>query len=939
MSSSIPSFANSETVRQIFEAISQYAQDAIIITDANLDPPGPLVLHVNSAFTKMTGYDPLEIVGQSPRILQGPQTDRATLDRIREALKRQQPIREELLNYRKDGTQFWVSLFILPILDADGKCRYYMAFQQDITERKLSELSLLEEGLQAQAILASITDGFFALDASWRFIYINANAERLLHRKREGLLGQNVWDAFPEAVGSTFYIQYHRAMRERCAVAFEEFYPPLATWFEVHAYPHAHGLSVYFRDVGPRKQVEELLRRSNEEERAASRNLASLQQITYQLTLAPDRDSFRKLAVELGREKLGFDRLGIWCLCKDEKHIRGSFGTDEGGRTTDERDVLRPIPPLTAIDQIRESPGALAIMENTTLADAQGAPLGQGTLILASIWDNTRAIGFISADNLLTGQRFTPQRIELLRLYALTLGHLYTRLQIQLSLQESEERYRSLFRSIPDPVWVYDVHSFAFLDVNDAAVAQYGYNPEEFLTMTIWDIRPPEDIPALKAHLSSLSRGFRNPSQWRHKKKDGTIFDVEITSHEITYDDHDARIVMARDVTERKRLEAQLFQAQKMESIGRLAGGIAHDFNNLLAAMVSYLELLEEHLKTDMQAQNHLNHALQAAERAKQLTSQLLTFARKQVVRPQNLDMNELIVELGQLMRRIIGEDIELTLRPGAGLWSIRADRSQIEQVLMNLAVNSRDAMPHGGHILIETKNVSLQQPLSLAQTVIPEGDYVYVLFQDDGEGMPSDVLTRIFEPFFTTKEVGKGTGLGLSTCYGIVRHAGGYIAAESAPQQGATFHIYHPRSTQEDTPQAPSLKQTAVKGGETILLVEDEPLVLQALMLSLTRLGYNLLTAETPNEALDILANYPQNIHLLITDVVMPQMSGLDLAAQALQHRPNMAVLYISGYMEDHARIQALEQNKLHFLQKPFTPSTLSRKVREIFDSLRMPK
>jgi two-component system cell cycle sensor histidine kinase/response regulator CckA len=790
-----------------------------------------------------------------------------------------------------------------------------------------------KDGLQAQAILASITDAFFALDTSWRFVYINSNAEKLLRRSRQQLLGQNIWAVFPEAVGSTFYVQYHRAIEERCSVAFEEFYPPLETWFEVHAYPYSHGLSVYFRDINDRKRVEELLQRAHEEDRLFTQKLTALQEITNQLALAPDKETFYKLAVELGREQLGFDRLGIWCL-KEENFIHGTFGTDEGGKTIDERSVRRPIPPLDAMDQIRHSPQAIAVIENTTLYNALGEPVGHGTLVFASVWNHNRCIGFLSADNLLSGQHFTPQRLELLRLYASTLGHLFTRLEIQLSLQESEERYRSLFRSIPDPVWVYDTHTLQFLDVSDAAIAHYGYSRDEFLKMTIRDIRPPEDWKALEARLAHLQPGYSPPTLWRHKRKDGTIFDVEITSHDTTYAGREARIVLARDVTERKRLETQLLQAQKMESIGRLAGGIAHDFNNLLAAIVGYLELLEDHVQTDVQAQTHLHHALQAAERAKQLTSQLLAFARKQITRPQNLDINRLIVDIGQLLRRIIGEDIELTFRPSSSLWTVKADRSQMEQVLMNLAVNSRDAMPHGGHILIETHNIIVSDQLTFAQTVIPPGEYVYILFRDDGEGMNADVLARIFEPFFTTKEVGKGTGLGLSTCYGIIRQAGGYIAADSAPQEGAAFHIFLPRSQEEPEASSVTASSPPASGTETILLVEDEPLVLQTLTLSLTRKGYHLLTAENPKEALEILAKYPKPIDLLITDVVMPEQSGLELVSQAYRLRPNLPVLYISGYTEEHTKIQSLVHEGIAFLQKPFTPSTLARRVREILDA-----
>ena len=375
----------------------------------------------------------------------------------------------------------------------------------------------------------------------------------------------------------------------------------------------------------------------------------------------------------------------------------------------------------------------------------------------------------------------------------------------------------------------------------------------------------------------------------------------------------------------------QLFQAQKMESIGRLAGGIAHDFNNLLTAILGFTELAEDALRPDDEVQDYLHHIQEAAERAANLTGQLLAFARKQIIEPKIVSLNSLVMDIDRMLQRLIGAhiDLALLLHPDAG--QIKIDPGQFGQTLMNLVVNARDAMPDGGTITIETRNVTLHEYETRHWEQSASGDYVLLTVSDTGRGIAEEIKAHLFEPFFTTKEQGKGTGLGLATCYGIVKQSGGQIRVESAPGKGTTFHIYLPRQAEATLPVQQAKVSTRPQAAGTILLVEDEPMVREVEVQILRHQGYTVVEAENGIEALQLMAAYPGTIDLLVTDVVMPQMGGRELADQLRVTRPNVKVLYTSGYTDDAIVQQGLLNPGLSFLHKPFLSAALLQKVREV--------
>jgi two-component system cell cycle sensor histidine kinase/response regulator CckA len=629
-------------------------------------------------------------------------------------------------------------------------------------------------------------------------------------------------------------------------------------------------------------------------------------------------------------------------------------------------------------------------------------------------------------------------------------------------LEDAEARYRMLFDANPQPMWVYDVATRAFLAVNAATVERYGYTREEFLSMTILDIRPEEDLPAVLDNLRRLGHeGGAESDIWRHRIKTGAVIEVEVSSRALTFADRPARLVLVNDLTERRRaeealrsvrerlervigssgavlyelrldekgtvlewisdnvtkilgyapsdaygpqwwtdavhpadrarlgmrpkaesyrdganeyrfrhadgryrwireeqrvvtdsrthatkvigawidlteqrqLEAQLRQAQKMEAVGRLAGGVAHDFNNLLTVILAESQfLLSDQTLSVTQQADSIEQIQKAAHRATLLTRQLLTFSRQQLIEPTSLDLNVVVADIDQMLRRLIGEDVDVRVVLGSVPAVTVADRGQIDQVIINLAVNARDAMPGGGILTIETGTIELDQSYAATHADVVPGPYVLLAVSDTGTGMSEDVKAHIFEPFFTTKEAGKGTGLGLATCYAIARQFGGHITAYSELGIGTTMKVYLPYAAGSATV-VPVDSTVAPRGHETVLLVEDDTDVRRLTVRMLEKRGYTVLQASDGEQGLSVLEQYRDQIHLLVTDVVLPKMGGRALAERVLAQRPDIRVLFMSGYSDDVVLQHRLTEHDVILLQKPFTADALATKVRQALE------
>jgi PAS domain S-box-containing protein len=477
----------------------------------------------------------------------------------------------------------------------------------------------------------------------------------------------------------------------------------------------------------------------------------------------------------------------------------------------------------------------------------------------------------------------------------------------------------------------------AVLTWNPAAEHLFGFTASEVHGQSVAAIVPPDRMEELTRNLARIQHGERvDYYETVARRKDGSLRDVALTVSPIR--DAAGTVLGAscilRDITEQKRLAEQYRHGQKMEAVGRLAGGIAHDFNNLLTIILGYGQIVLAQLPKEESSAALVSEIVKAGDRAATLTRQLLAFSRRQVLDPRVVDLNSLVVDMEKMLRRLIGEDVTLEIRQDPALERVRADPGQIDLILLNLAVNARDAMPHGGRLLIETSNIDLDQAYALANPDARPGPYVLLSIADTGTGIPPDLLPHIFEPFFTTKEIGKGTGLGLSTVYGVVQQSDGHIAVVSKPGVGTTFKIYLPRTAEQVT-SAPSLTTSStLSGTETILVVEDKENVRQYTAFALRKYRYKVIEASCGDEALRLAAKHSGPIHLLLTDVVMPEISGRELATHLAHSHPETRVLYFSGYPGDAIVRHGIRTSEMNFLQKPFRPDTLARKVRDVLDS-----
>ena len=505
------------------------------------------------------------------------------------------------------------------------------------------------------------------------------------------------------------------------------------------------------------------------------------------------------------------------------------------------------------------------------------------------------------------------------------------------AIRESERKYRELIEHTSYGVFR-STQDGRFLEVNPALVKILGYaSKEEVLALNAaTDVyrNPPDRLAVLQDY--ALGSGFRRGDlEW--KRKDGSIASLRTSGREVRDGGGNAQYyeVMVEDVTQQRALEDQLRQAQKMEAVGRLAGGVAHDFNNLVAVIMGNADLLLDLLPAGEKTTQRVSDIKAAAKRAAELTQRLLAFSRKQVLEPRVIDLNSVIRDTGKLLVRLLGEDITVVTRLEPHLGAVKADPAQIEQAFMNLVINARDAMPGGGTLTIESGNVELDEMYCRGHDAVVPGPYVMLAVSDTGTGMDEETKARVFEPFFTTKELGRGTGLGLAMVYGFVRQSGGAIWVYSEPGQGATFKIYLPRVEAREPRFAPDTREAGCPGGtETILIVEDEAALLQLNAEVLRSVGYRVLCAANGSEALNVAALHPGRIDLLLTDVVMPDLSGHEVAQRMREIRPGIPALYTSGYTRDDILRRGVMDDAVGFLQKPFTRETLTGKVRAVLDA-----
>lgn len=504
------------------------------------------------------------------------------------------------------------------------------------------------------------------------------------------------------------------------------------------------------------------------------------------------------------------------------------------------------------------------------------------------------------------------------------------RRQAEEKLKKAAEEWRTTFNSTTDLFLLID-KDYRITKANKAAATFLQLPLNEIIGHFCYELMHATTYPLPECPLSKLQGSMKHEDAELYLNEKNIW--VQVTVDPVLDEKGELLEVVhvVRDITERKKLEAQLHQAQKMESMGRLAGGVAHDYNNMLSVILGYSQMALEKAGPETPLGEDLQEILSAAKRTAGITRQLLTFARKQTILPQVLDLNETITGMINMLRRLIGEDIDLTWLPASDLWPVKIDPSQMDQLLANLCINARDAITGVGKISIETESVTFESEYFNSHTEVIPGDYVLLTVGDNGCGMEKDVLDNIFEPFFTTKEIGKGTGLGLSTVYGIVQQHNGFVHVYSEPGKGTTYKIYLPRHPGEiDDSASERDGDVQVGQGETILVVEDEEAILKLTSIMLRDLGYTVLTANTPNQAVKIACEWTDGINLLLTDVIMPEMNGRDLAVQLLAIHPDIKCLFMSGYSANIIADQCALHNGIHLIQKPYSAKDLATMVRK---------
>jgi len=924
----LPKATESELFELLIENVKDYA---IFIVD-----PQNRVRSWNPGAQRLLGYAEEEIIGQSASRFF---TEEDIADEVpqREMARALETGRGEgdRWHLRKDGSRFWAGGTITPLRDEERKLWGFAKIMRDRTLLKRHEDALKESLAYAEAVVETVRKPLLVLGADLRVKTANHafyHTFRVSAHDTEGRLiyhlGDHQWD-----------IPQLRTLLEDVL--------PANTSFEGFEMEHQFGV------VG-RKVLLLNARRLRHEDEGTDLILLAIEDITQRKRAEEERlqieTRFTSLVKNIKEHAiftmdvrghitswnveaeriLGYSEGEIlgqsFSLISTPADIEaGAPGEElriavETGRAVDEKWHLR---------KGGEEFWALGIV--TPTYDAQGEHTGYSK-ILRDMTAQKLAVSDLKRAHQKAETKVQERTAELGRAKEGLRKEIVEQRRTKEGLRASEERYRRIVETTPDGIWTLDTEQRTTF-VNAKMAEMLGYTVDEMMDRSLFDFMDEEAKPIAVASLERGKNWTEEQLDFKFRRKDGSALWSTVSSAAIMESGrYDGSLAIVTDITQRNALEQQLRQAQKMEAFGQLAGGVAHDFNNLLTIILGYSELQLESLPPDDANRVLIEAIRDAGGRAALLTRQLLAFCRKQIVQPQVLALNTVVTSAEQMLGRLIGEDMNLTTVLSPGLDRVKVDPGQLEQVIMNLVVNARDAMPQGGKITIETANVDLDESFSQSHSEVKPGRYVLLAVSDTGCGMSEEVKQRIFEPFFTTKDIGKGTGLGLATVFGIVKQSGGHVGVYSEVGHGTTFKIYLP-SVDEIVPELQKTTVTDTTGTETILVVEDDAALRTMVRLTLQGKGYTLLEAPGGEEAIGLCESHEGPIHLLISDVVMPSMGGQQLGEQIKARRPETRILFVSGYTDDAVVRHGVLQAKVHFLQKPFTLDALSRKVRALLD------
>lgn len=807
---------------------------------------------------------------------------------------------------------------------------------RDISARRESERALRQSEERYRTLVEDQADMICRLRPDLTLLFANRAFCQFYGKSPADVIGTHLQTYLPEGERSRVEAHLRGLSRSQPLQQIEN----LAISAEGHSRWVQWINRAFFDDQGRMVEIHSsgrdvtVQKRTQEAQHATALWLRALVDMADDLIACPDLDALYREVVEQSRARLGLERAGI--MLEEGGFARGCFGTDLSGRTTDERQNRTP---LTADWRERfrlrksDEPRWVVLDEEYRVWDGQHMQYTgrRGPIAITPIQTASKSIGVFFNDNAITGAPLDPAKQEIVAVLCSLVGNIAER-----KAAESERiRLAAAVEQSAEMVMITDREG-RIQYVNPGFERTTGYTREEAIGRTPNLLKSGRHEDSFFAALwSAVASGQVWNGRIINRKKDGSLFETETTISPVR--DAAGKIIsylsVSLDVSKTVQMEAELRQSQKMESVGRLAGGIAHDFNNLLTAILGFSRLLQSELGSDHSAQPDVQEIINAGERASKLTKQLLAFGRKHMLQMQPIDLNGIVVNMDQILRRTLGEDIELVTMCQDGIGAIEADPGLIEQVVMNLAVNARDAMPQGGKLTISTQETEISAESATRTTGLSPGPHILLTVKDTGHGMPDHVRERIFEPFFTTKEKGKGSGLGLSTVYGIVKQCRGHIEVESAVNRGAEFRIYFPRHGGA-TPAASCPKPGAQpRGTESILLVEDEGTVRRLARRNLEALGYRVIEARHGEEALRVFRESKDPIDLVLTDVVMPCMGGPELVEHLRRIKRDIRVAYMSGFTEDVVLDRVNADHGAPLLLKPYTQELLAQTVRQALD------
>ncbi len=901
---------------------------------------------VNSTLVNILGYESVEEV----LALKIPDELYITPEEHQQLQKQYDPVGRmvgvEMRWRKKNGQPIFVSVYSQVIRDTNGCIVAYEGLVLDVTQRKRVEDWLQESEPNNKAILDAIPDLMFRFSSQGNLLDFKAGSNKDLYILPEEIIGDNIRSMFPSDVADLFLHQIDRALDKGGVQSFE------------YQLPLIHGVQDYESRLvtSGHNEILAIVRNITQQKNAEQRATLAYE-LGRQLTTLLNPDALLAETVNRLQETFSYYHVHVYLYHKialpsrqtktsKRRMLVASKGTGETGIEMKQRghaiplnaqqslvaQAARSLEPVVA-NNINQNPSHLP---NPLLPETQSEaaiPLFLGQRLIGVLDVQHTRLNHFDMDTVRTLQIVAGQLSV-----ALSNAQLFAEnLHREEVLAKERNLLRTLIDNLPDHIYVKDVKSRYIISNTTHSQFVGATTPEQVIGKTAFDFFSPDLAKQYHRNDHEIFETGHPLVNYEERATNSANQERRLLITKVPLRDRQGKIMglvgIGRDITEHKQLEEELLQAQKMEAIGKLAGGIAHDFNNLLTAIMGYAELVLEILPPDAPTRSDIQGIKKTSQRAANLTRQLLAFARKQIIEPQAINLNDLVLNMGKFFGHLIGEHIELTTSVAPNLKPVKVDPGQMEQVLANLVVNARDAMPDGGILTIETCNFTLDQEYMRHHPNMTPGDYVMMGVTDNGHGMTEDIKLRIFEPFFTTKEPGQGTGLGLATCFGIIQQNNGHIKVSSKPDHGTVFKIYLPCVETTNKPLVEAgLTNDQLHGTETILVVEDEPAVRELTTRALRYWGYTVLEAADGKAALQLaLEDYKEEIHLLITDVIMPQMNGKQLADQLAAVHSETKVLFISGYTGSAIAQHGVLEPSLAFLEKPFTPSTLVHKVREV--------